>query len=226
MEEQLREQTALARLGEMAAVVAHEVKNPLAGIRGAIQIFAGRLPKGSTDLQVVKEIVSRIDSLDQMMKDLLLFARPPNPRRTTTDLGPLVRTTVDLLSQDPAFAHVDVEIEGEAPAVSADADMLRIVFQNLLINGAHAMKGKGKIRVGIEGRDAACELSFADGGPGISSDIREKIFTPFFTTKSRGTGLGLPTAKRLVEAHQGQLTVDCPPAGGTTVVIRLPTGAA
>jgi PAS domain S-box-containing protein len=226
MEEQLREQTTLARLGEMAAVVAHEVKNPLAGIRGAIQILADRLPKGSTDLQVVKEIVTRIDSLDQMMKDLLLFARPPHPRRATTDLVPLVRATVDLLSQDPAFAQVDVEIEGGAPPVSADADMLRIVFQNLLINGAHAMKGKGKIRVGIEGRDAACELSFADGGPGISSDIREKIFTPFFTTKSRGTGLGLPTAKRLVEAHQGQLTIDCPPAGGTTVVIRLPNGAA
>jgi PAS domain S-box-containing protein len=226
MEEQLREQAALARLGEMAAVIAHEVKNPLAGIRGAIQIFAGRMPKDSTDLQVVKEIVSRIDSLDQMMKDLLLFARPPNPRRVTTDLVPLVKTTVDLLSRDPAFEHVEVEIQGQSPPVPADADMLRIVFQNLLINGAHAMRGKGKIRVGIEGRDSACELSFADGGPGISSDIREKVFTPFFTTKSRGSGLGLPTAKRLIEAHQGQLTIDCPPAGGTTVVIRLPVGAA
>jgi two-component system sensor kinase FixL len=226
IEEQLREQAALARLGEMAAVIAHEVKNPLAGIRGAIQIFAGRMPRGGTDGQVVKEIVSRIDSLDQMMKDLLLFARPPNPRRTATDLVPLVRTTVDLLSRDPAFEHVQVEIEGHAPPVSADAEMLTIVFQNLLINGAHAMKGRGRIRVGIEGGDSACELSFADGGPGIASDIRDKIFTPFFTTKSRGSGLGLPTAKRLVEAHHGQLTIDCPPAGGTTVVIRLPIGVA
>jgi len=226
MEEQLREQEALARLGEMAAVIAHEVKNPLAGIRGAIQIFAGRLPQGGTDLQVVKEIVSRIDSLDQMMKDLLLFARPPKPKRMTTDVVPLVRTTVSLLSEDPAFLDVDVEIEGHAPPVSADADMLRIVFQNLLINGAHAMRGKGKIHVGIGGGDSVCELSFADAGPGIPLDIREKIFTPFFTTKSHGSGLGLPTARRLVEAHQGQLTIDCPPAGGTTVVIKLPTGAA
>jgi two-component system sensor kinase FixL len=226
MEEQLREQAALARLGEMAAVIAHEVKNPLAGIRGAIQIFAGRMPKGGTDEQVVKEIVSRIDSLDQMMKDLLLFARPPNPRRMPTELVPLVRTTVDLLSRDPAFEHVQVEIEGQAPPVSADAEMLRIVFQNLLINGAHAMKGRGKIHVAIENGESACELSFADAGPGIASDIREKIFTPFFTTKSRGSGLGLPTAKRLVEAHHGQLTIDCPPAGGTTVVIRLPISSA
>jgi two-component system sensor kinase FixL len=225
LEEQLREQAALARLGEMAAVIAHEVKNPLAGIRGAIQIFAGRMPQGSQEIQVVTEIVSRIDALDQMMKDLLLFARPPNPRRAVTDVVPLVRTTVSLLSQDPAFEDVDVEIEGQAPPVSADADMLRIVFQNLLINGAHAMKGKGKIRVAIEGRDSACEVSFVDAGPGIPLEIREKIFTPFFTTKSRGSGLGLPTAKRIIEAHQGQLTIDCPPAGGTTVVIRLPTGA-
>lgn len=226
MEQELREQTALARLGEMAAVIAHEVKNPLAGIRGAVQIFAGRMSQGSTDLQVVKEIVSRIDSLDRMMKDLLLFARPPQPRPTVTDVGPLVSATVNLLSQDPAFEDVDVEIEGHAPPVPADADMLRIVVQNLLINGAHAMKGKGKIRVGIESRDSTCELSFADAGPGIPLEIREKIFTPFYTTKSRGSGLGLPTAKRLIEAHHGQLTIDCPPAGGTTVVIRLPTGAA
>jgi two-component system sensor kinase FixL len=226
LEEQLREQASLARLGEMAAVIAHEVKNPLAGIRGAIQIFAGRMPQGSQELQVAREIVSRIDALDQMMKELLLFARPPSPRRAVTDVVPLVRTTVSLFSQDPAFQDVDVEIEGQAPPVAADADMLRIVFQNLLINGAHAMKGKGKIRVGIEGHDSACEVTFADAGPGIPLDIREKIFNPFFTTKSRGSGLGLPTAKRLVEAHQGQLTIDCPPAGGTRVVIRLPTGAA
>ena len=226
MEGQLREQASLAKLGEMAAVIAHEVKNPLAGIRGAIQVIATRIPREDASGPVLKEIVARIDALDQMMKDMLLFARPPVPKRTPTDLVPLVTTTVSLLSQDPALRGINVEVEGGAPPVSADADMLRIVFQNLLINSAHAMQGKGRIRVAVETMDSTCEIAFIDAGPGIPADVREKIFTPFFTTKSRGSGLGLPTAKRLIEAHNGQIAVTCPAAGGTRVVIRLPMTAA
>ena len=104
--------------------------------------------------------------------------------------------------------------------------MLRIVFQNLLINGAHAMHGTGRIRVAVETIDSTCQIAFIDGGPGIPAEIREQIFTPFFTTKSRGSGLGLPTAKRLIDAHNGQIAIDCPAAGGTTVVVRLPMGTA
>jgi two-component system sensor kinase FixL len=222
MEARLREQEALAKLGEMAAVIAHEVKNPLAGIRGAIQVFGGRMMQQGTNTQILTEIVARIDALDQMMKDLLLFARPPKPKRIPIDLVPLVKTTVSLLSADPALRDLEVEIEGAAPPVPADAEMLRIVFQNLLINGAHAMQGKGRIRVAVEPVDTTCEIAFVDGGPGIPPEIREKVFTPFFTTKSRGSGLGLPTVKRFVEAHNGQIAIECPPAGGTTVVIRLP----
>ena len=222
LEGQLREQAALAKLGEMAAVIAHEVKNPLAGIRGAIQVFGSQMSDGGTKGQVLKEIVARIDALDQMMKDLLLFARPPKPRRAPTDLVSLVTTMANLLSQDPALKDMDVEVEGAAPTLSADPDMLRIVFQNLLINGAHAMKGKGRIRIAVDAIDSTCQIAFIDSGPGIPMEIREKIFTPFFTTKSRGSGLGLPTAKRLIEAHNGQIAIDCPPAGGTSVVVRLP----
>jgi PAS domain S-box-containing protein len=222
MEGQLREQAALAKLGEMAAVIAHEVKNPLAGIRGAIQVFGSQMSDGGIKGQVLKEIVSRIDALDQMMKDLLLFARPPKPRRAPTDLVSLVTTTANLLSQDPALKDLDVEVEGTAPTLSADPDMLRIVFQNLLINSAHAMKGKGRIRITVDAIDSTCQIAFIDSGPGIPTEIRQKIFTPFFTTKSRGSGLGLPTAKRLIEAHNGQIVIDCPPAGGTSVVVRLP----
>jgi signal transduction histidine kinase len=170
--------------------------------------------------------VTRIDALDQMMKDLLLFARPPKPKRAPVDLIPLVRTTANLLNEDPALKQVVIEIDGAAPLVSADPDMLKVVFQNLLINGAHAMQGKGRIRVAVESVDSTCQIRFVDGGPGIPPDIRERIFTPFFTTKSRGSGLGLPTVKRFVEAHNGQVAIDCPPAGGTTVLIRLPLGTA
>jgi two-component system sensor kinase FixL len=224
LEGQLREQAALAKLGEMAAVIAHEVKNPLAGIRGAIQVFGGRMAHDGLNTQILTEIVARIDALDQMMKDLLLFARPPKPRRAPIDLVPLVRTTASLLRTDPALREVDIDVEGTAPPMSADADMLRVVFQNLLINSAHAMQGKGRIRVAVEPVDTTCQIAFIDAGPGIPPDIREKIFTPFFTTKTRGSGLGLPTVKRLIEAHDGQVAIDCPPAGGTTVVLRLPMG--
>jgi two-component system sensor kinase FixL len=226
VEGRLREQEALAKLGEMAAVIAHEIKNPLAGIRGAIQVFGGRMVKEGANTQILNEIVARIDALDQMMKDLLLFARPPKPRAVPTDLVPLVRTTANLLGTDPALRDVEIEVEATAPPVSADPDMMRVVFQNLLINGAHAMQGKGRIRVAVQPADGTCQIAFIDAGPGIPPDLRDKIFSPFFTTKTRGSGLGLPTVKRLIEAHSGQVAVDCPPAGGTTVVIRLPLGTA
>jgi two-component system sensor kinase FixL len=222
LEAKLREQSALATLGEMAAVIAHEVKNPLAGIRGAVQVIGGRLPVGNTDAPMMKEIVARIDSLDAMMKDLLLFARPPKPKRLPTDIGPLVQATADLLKRDQAAKNIDVEVSGSAPAVSADGEMLKMVIHNLLINGAHAMQGRGTIRVGIDASGSGCRISIADDGPGIAPEIRDKIFVPFFTTKNRGTDLGLPTAKRFIEAHDGEISVECPPSGGTTVTLQLP----
>jgi len=226
MEDRLREQTALARLGEMAAVIAHEVKNPLAGVRGAIQVIGGRLPKGSKDAAVVKEIVSRIDALNELMKDLLLFARPPQPRPALVDVVPLVSTTADLLSADPALRGVAVLVEGAVPPISADAELLKIVFLNLLVNGAQAMQGIGTIRVTLTAVDQFCLIAFRDTGPGIPGEVREKMFTPFFTTKARGTGLGLATARRIIEAHLGTITFDCPAEGGTTVTVQLPAATA
>jgi len=207
----------------MAAVLAHEVKNPLAGIRGAIQIIGGRLPKDSTDVQITHEIISRIDALNALMRDLLLFARPPQPKPMTVELAPLVAATADLMKADPAFAHVQVHIEGSAPAVRADPDLLKIVFVNLLTNGAQAINGQGTIRVTLGAQDSTSEVTFSDNGPGIPENARPRIFTPFFTTKSRGSGLGLATAKRFVEAHHGTISIACPAAGGTQVSVRLPT---
>jgi two-component system sensor kinase FixL len=222
IEELMREQATLARLGEMAAVLAHEVKNPLAGIRGAIQVVGTRLAPDNPSAPILKEIVSRIDSLDAMMKDLLLFARPPKPNLQPTAVTAVLTTTAALLSQDPGMRDVAIEVKGSAPPVSADAEMLKLVFQNLLINGAHAMQGRGTIRVDVSAAGKACRIAIVDSGPGIPADVREKIFTPFFTTKARGTGLGLPTVKRLIDAHSGDIAIDCPPEGGTTVVVRLP----
>jgi two-component system, LuxR family, sensor kinase FixL len=221
MEEQVREQAALARLGEMAAVIAHEVKNPLAGVRGAIQVIGARMPQGP-DALVVTEILARIDALSDLMKDLLLFARPPQPKVAPVDVRSVVTATAELLNADPALRDVRVEFEGLSRLVAADAELLKIVFLNLLLNGAHAMQGRGSIRVSVSAAAGTCQIAFADSGPGIPAEIRDKMFTPFFTTKSRGTGLGLPTAKRLVEAHAGSIRIESPHAGGTTVTIQLP----
>lgn len=226
MEEQLREQAALARLGEMAAVIAHEVKNPLAGVRAAVQIIGGRLPEGAQDGAVVKEVVTRIDELTVLINDLLVFARPPRPQLTPLEVAPILSTTAELLTVDPNLGQIRVEVQGSAPPIMADPGLLKIVFLNLMVNGAQAMQNRGTIQISLKETDRACEVTFQDSGPGIPADVIDKIFTPFFTTKSRGTGLGLPTAKRIVEAHQGTIAIDCPSTGGTTVTVRLPVVAA
>ncbi len=221
LESQLREQAALTRLGEMAAVVAHEVKNPLTGIRGAVQIIGSRLPAGSRDGAVIKEIVSRIDALNELMKDLLLFARPPQPHIASIDPLPILATVTGLVGQDPGAHDVTIDISGESPAVNADPELLKLILQNLLLNAVHAMQGKGTVRISVAASPETCAITIADSGPGIPPEVREKLFTPFFTTKSRGTGLGLSTARRFAEAQGGSLTIECPPSGGTHALLTL-----
>jgi two-component system sensor kinase FixL len=222
LETRLREQSALTRLGEMAAVVAHEVKNPLTGIRGAIQVIGGRLPAGSKDVQIIGDIIARIDALNDLMKDLLLFARPPQPRVAAVDVLSLLKNVRDLLRQDPALRGLRIDVTGDAIVLPADAELLKIVVQNLLLNGAHAMQGQGLIQVVVTSADGLCQIAIADEGPGIPAEVLDKLFTPFFTTKARGTGLGLSTARRFVEAHGGTLAIESPATGGTTATIRLP----
>jgi two-component system sensor kinase FixL len=222
LEAQLREQASLTRLGEMAAVVAHEVKNPLTGIRGAIQVIGGRLPPGSRDAEVVKEIVARIDALNDLMTDLLLFARPPQPKLAPIEALALLQTACDLVRQDPAARGVTIDVHGRAATVMGDAALLKLVVQNLLLNALHAMQGRGRIQITVTSTDSHCRIDVADDGPGIPVEVRERLFTPFFTTKARGTGLGLSTARRFVEAHGGTIAIACPASGGTTVTVELP----
>jgi two-component system sensor kinase FixL len=222
MESQLREQAALARLGEMAAVIAHEVKNPLAAVRGAIQVIGSRLPPASREADVMADIITRIDTLNNLVKDLLLFARPPTPHRVPIDVTVVLGTTAALLSQDASYAGVQTAITGHAPPVMADAELLKIVFINLFVNSAQAMKGQGTITVAVAEVDGGCTVVVSDTGPGIPPEVRDRLFTPFVTTKARGTGLGLSTVKRIVEAHHGQVQIESPAGGGTRITVRLP----
>ena len=224
LEEKLREATALARLGEMAAVIAHEVKNPLAAVRGAVQVIGSRLPQSTSDAAIVKEIIARLDALNDLIQDLLVFARPPAPRSAALDLNRLVDSVVTLLKSDPANATLAITVVGKVPSVHGDANLLTIALQNLLINAAHAVQGRGTVRVTLAAADGWHHIEIADDGPGIPPEIRANLFRPFKTTKARGTGLGMATAKRLTELHHGRIDVVCPERGGTVITVHLPSG--
>jgi PAS domain S-box-containing protein len=221
-EDKLREQEALARLGQMAAVVAHEVKNPIAGIRGALQVIASRMPAESRDKPVMGDIIARLDALNGIVHDLLVFARPRAIRTEPVQLRLLISSTVDLLRRDPAHAALEVDVVGDNAVVSGDAEQLQLAFQNILLNAAQAMAGAGHIAVRIDRSNGECAVAVSDEGPGMPAEVREKVFEPFFTTKHRGTGLGLPIARRVVEAHGGRIDIEVPPSGGTVVTVRIP----
>jgi PAS domain S-box-containing protein len=221
-EEQLREQAALTRLGEMAAVVAHEVKNPIAGIRGALQVILSRMPADQRDRAIVVEIIGRLDSLGDIVRDLLLYARPAPPKQELVDIKALIESTGSLLRRDPSLSEVTLEVKGESRPVQGDAEQLRVMFQNLIINAAQAMGGRGAIHVDLACAPSTCEIAIRDHGPGMPPDVLAKAFDAFFTTKHRGTGLGLAIARRVVEAHGGRIDIDSRPGNGTTVSVTLP----
>jgi len=221
-EAQLRAHTALVQLGQMAAVVAHEVRNPLAGIRGAVQVMGRRLTPGSREQAIVKEVVTGIDSLNHIVEDLLLFARPRTPTLSRVPVIGFLRETLSLLAEDARFRDMSIHVDAPDVMMVADPDQLKLVLRNLLINSAQAVDGRGEIRIVVRVAEGWSEIRIVDQGPGIPAPLRDMVFDPFFTTRHRGSGLGLPTARQIVEAHGGLLELDCPPEGGTTAIIRLP----
>ena len=221
LENRLAEQKSLAKLGEMAAVVAHEVKNPIAGIRGALQVITSRMPAEQRDRGVLIDIIARLDALNRIVQDMLMFARPRALRREPVSLAALLGDTVALIERDPTMSHVQIALSGAAD-ISGDREMLQVVFQNILMNAAQAMENKGRIEVSIGTVNGRCSVAIADQGPGMPEDVRARAFDAFFTTKHRGTGLGLPIARRVIEAHGGTIQIDAPPSGGTMVTIVLP----
>jgi two-component system sensor kinase FixL len=224
LEHQLTEQKSLAKLGEMAAVVAHEVKNPIAGIRGALQVITSRMPAEQRDRTILVDIITRLDALNRIVQDMLMFARPRALRKEAIALGALLGDTASMIERDPTMLNLEIGINGSAE-VAGDRELLQIVFQNILMNAAQAMEGTGRVDVTITHIDGRCRVTVADRGPGMPEEIREKAFEAFFTTKHRGTGLGLPIAKRVVEAHGGTIHIDVPPEGGTTISVDLPLPA-
>jgi two-component system sensor histidine kinase HydH len=181
-----------------------------------------RRAAGDPELPVMGDIVARIDSLGDLINDLMVFARPRPPQPSVLELRPLIHEAVDMLRRDPAGAALNVAVEGPDVTLTADADLVRATLLNLLLNAAQAMNGHGRITVTVTRRDDACVIRVSDTGPGIEPAIRDQVFEPFFTTKARGGGLGLPIARRTAELHGGHVMLECPREGGTTVTLTLP----
>jgi len=218
----LREQATLARVGQMAAIVAHEVKNPLAGIKGVIQVLLTRREPDDREVPVLTEVVSRIDALNDLIQDLLIFARPRPPQVADVPLHPILVEAVTMLRRDPVGRNVEVTVGTCQARLSVDAEMVRGAILNLLLNAAQAMHGEGRIAIDVARRPEAWAIAVRDSGPGIPADLRAQVFEPFFTTKARGSGLGLAVGRRTAEVHGGTLELACPEDGGTVMTLVLP----
>ncbi|MFQ5410812.1 MAG: ATP-binding protein [Phycisphaerae bacterium] len=222
-EQKLSESEHLASVGQLAASLAHEIKNPLAGISGAIQVLGAGLEPGHPHKEVISEVLHQIDRLDAAVKDLLIYARPKPPQRRPIDLGKILERAMILFREEPAFRNVNVICDGLDEEIIIDVDEIQIqqVISNLLLNAAHACESDGNIICSIQRDDSRIRILIEDDGAGIPPMILSRVFEPFFTTKARGTGLGLPICKRIVEIHGGKLAIDSRVGEGTRVTIDI-----
>ncbi|MBI4565824.1 MAG: PAS domain S-box protein [Planctomycetes bacterium] len=213
---------SLAAVGEMAAVIAHEIKNPLAGISGAIQVLREAIPLTDSRRDVVGEILEQIRRLDDTVRDLLLFARPAMPDRVELAVEDSIHQAWELLACQPGATRVRLLLEGaRGVRVAADPRLLNQVWINLLQNAIEAMPEGGDVVVRIS--DATpIRVELTDTGTGVSPSNARRLFEPFFSTKTRGTGLGLAISRKIMEAHGGTIGIQSDPGKGTRVILEIP----
>jgi signal transduction histidine kinase len=223
MVHKLREQETLARVGGMAAVLAHEVRNPLTGLRNGLEILARHMPADSADRSAVHAMQLRIDALNELMRDVLLFASEQPIRRAIVPIRSLLESLATSLRTEFPGIDLAVELDQTITDVSGDAEQLRLALANILRNAAQAVDGCGGVRLMMRAHHRVCTIQVRDEGPGLPLTVRDRLFEPFVTTKSRGTGLGLAIARRVLEAHRGRIALSCPPDGGTLATVTLPT---
>jgi signal transduction histidine kinase len=219
---ELARRNRLALIGEMAACVAHEIRNPLGGIQMWASLLEEELPKGETRATLGK-MMKGIRGLDALVEDMLAFARDmtleARPTVLRDVLGEAASAAEHVLAESGVALRMDV-----APAhrVQADGPMLARVFLNLIVNAAQAMRDGGTITVEAGAAGGRVTVTVRDSGPGIPEDALARLFTPFFTNRSRGTGLGLAIAHRITEAHGGSIHAANHPAGGAVFTVILP----
>ncbi len=214
-----------AAVGEMATGLAHEIKNPLAGLSGALELLAEDLAASPVQAEVVKEMRHQVQRLTQTMEGLLHFARPPRARMRQMDVNAVLEGVLFLVRQQRTKAPVSVlQRPVVAPLlVRGDPGLLEQVFLNVCLNACQAMSALGgALMVSSFVRDERVIVQFIDSGPGIPPEVRPHIFTPFFTTRHDGNGLGLAISARIVVEHGGQIEFSCPAEGGTVFSVSLP----
>lgn len=214
----------LATLGELATGLAHEIRNPLAGIAGVIEIVARDLPSTSPARAVVKDVRQEIAQINRILTDLLETARPRAPEIRSSCLNTTVEHAVMLARQQVISRPIQIEFVAapELPEVDHDSDQIHQVLLNLLLNSVQAIEGAGSIKVVISEQEESAVVTVSDTGRGIQPEHLPNIFRPFFTTKGNGTGLGLSLARRIVEQHHGHIEVESTVGKGTTFSVFLP----
>ena len=214
----------LATLGEMATGLAHEIRNPLAGIAGVIEIIGRDLPTTSPARAVVKDVRQEIARINHIVTDLLQTARPHPPKVRKSDLNTTVEHAVMLGRQQALAKSIEITLhkDDSLPEVEHDSDQIHQVLLNLLLNALQAIDVNGKIAVTIRPQGKAAVVEVADNGKGIAPKHLPNIFRPFYTTKGDGTGLGLSLARRIVEDHHGRIDVTSTVGEGTTFAVVLP----
>jgi PAS domain S-box-containing protein len=217
-----------ALLGEVSAIFAHEVRNPINNISTGIQLVASRLGKDHAMYDSLDRVRKECNRLDQLMSDVLFFTRRLELKMEPTDLGQLTQRIIDRwrprLKQSSIKAHLD--LDPSTPAVMADPRTLEQVFTNLITNAVQAMIEGGTLSISLAQvagpHGDLAELRFADTGPGISQEQIGRIFDPFFTTKNDGTGLGLAISRRIITSHKGSIQVESFADAGTVFTVQLP----
>ncbi len=214
----------LATTGEMAASLAHEIRNPLAGVMGAMGIIRGRLESTDELSPIIGEMMVQLNRIDKTVSDLLSYARPSLPEPVKADLVALVEKNLILLEQQGMYGGIEIvrKYSDKPLIISADKKMIKQVIWNIAYNSMQAMKSKGKLTIALREDGSNIHLEIVDTGGGISSEHLDSIFEPFYTTKAQGTGLGLPICKRIIEQHNGEILIESTTGIGTSVHIIIP----
>lgn len=225
LEAQLRRMDRLASVGQLAAGIAHEVRNPLAILRATAQLLAGRLAAEHGASRYAQVLVEEADRIERLIGELLEYARPRPPQRTPLDLRAALADAARHVGPYALQHELRVELDAPSAVLWADAEQLRQALVNLLLNAVQASPPGGAVRLGARVAAGAVTITVADGGRGMSPEVRERACDPFFTTRPDGTGLGLALVSTIVQEHGGTLRIDSREGSGTTITLALPQEA-
>jgi len=225
MEQQLADQAALTQLGQLAAVVAHEVRNPLAGVKGSLQVLRGRVGTHPADMHIFDAMIARLDTLNSKVDDILRFARPRLPVLVPVELRPVILEASASVEAAVGDGCPRIEKPETAAVVRADREMLHSVLLNLLLNACQS-GSREPIEIHVTHRETVCDIDIEDRGNGFGDIDPEQLFVAFHTTKSSGTGLGLAIVRRLLGLQGGSVTLRPRDGGGATARTTLPLATA